>query len=210
MTEPIEPTAAKTQVDAVERLATQLLTGLVKDSQDKGFGATPVEKIRSLFKDNTSGDTLAGITALSEYLSAHHAGRQATALETIAKEIEKSSAAGSSEVAGQAIIDARVSKREALASEHSLPSPTLSLLWALRGIVVDAAIRALSRPDRFDPYPHVTTEEMAWTFRVTPEAFWEMLPRNSGGDIDYSLLEAFDILHYGGTDEYPDAWMYGG
>ena len=107
----------------------------------------------------------------------------------------------------------RESKRDYLATTYSLPMPVLTLLWAMRGMLMDASIKALSRPDRFDPYRRVTTEEIAWSLRLSVDDFYLLLPRTSqsgGIDFDFSLLEEFDILHYGGTDIAPDDWMYGG
>lgn len=205
-----EPSSQKTHEQAISTLTSGLVNALILESEDKGFGDTPSQRIRSLFKDNTSSDTLAGITALSSYMAAKAAERQAAALESVAKVAGELQSAGSSEATGQAMIDLREPKRESLADTYSLPTTTLTLLWALRGILVDAAIRSLSKPDRFDPYRTVTTEEIAWTLRVDSPTFYQMLPVTSTGDVDFALLEAFDILHYGGNDGYPDNWMYGG
>lgn len=209
MTEPTEGSSqAKTYDGSIGDMVKSLINSIIKDSQDT-YGDTPLEKVRNQLKFNTGGDTLAGITALSAYMAARSSERQAAALESIAKTASKLQVAESLDSHGQAIIDQREPKREYLATTFSLPTETLVLLWAMRGMLIDASIKSLSRPDRFDPYRRLTTEEIAWSLRTTPEKLWEMLPRNGDG-IDFELLEDFDILHYNDNDVKPDDWMYGG
>lgn len=202
-------TTAKTYEGSIIELAKSLISDLLKESQDKP-GATSLDKILNHIKFGGADATMISISALSTYAHAKAAERQADAIESLAKTASKLQIADQVDTVGQAIVDDRESKRDYLAKTYSLPTATLSLLWALRGMLVDASIRSLSKPDRFDPYRRLSTEEMAWTLRVTPEQFWAILPRNSDDTIDYSLLEAFDVLHYGGTDEFPDEWLYGG
>lgn len=206
-TEAVEP--SKTYDGSIGDMVKSLINSIIKDSQ-KTYGDTPLDKIRNQLQFNTGGNTLEGITALSAYLTAKATERQAIAMESLAKTASKLQVAESLEPAGQAIIDQRESKRDYLATTYSLPSATLSLLWAMRGMLVDASIKSLSRPDRFDPYRRVTSEEIAWSLRITPQALWSMLPRDTDGMVDYALLEEFDILRYGGSEEQPDDWMYGG
>lgn len=194
---------------AIIDLAKSLITDLLKESQ-KGIGDDSLDKIIKHVKFGGADATMASISALSAYANAKAAERQADAIESLAKTANKLQIADQIDTAGQAIVDERESKRDYLASTYSLPTQTLSLLWALRGMLVDASIRSLSKPDRFDPYRRLSTEEIAWSLRMTSEAFWDALPRNPDGSIDYSLLEAFDVLHYGGTADYPDQWIYGG
>jgi hypothetical protein len=115
-----------------------------------------------------------------------------------------------SSIRTQAITEGRESKLEYLTLTYSLPPSLLTLLWAMRGILMDASIKSLSVPDRLDPYRRVTTEEMSLALRMTPDAFFAALPQDGAGSIDFDLLEDFDILHYSGTDEAPDDWLYGG
>lgn len=209
MTESTEqPAPPKTYDGSIGDMVKTLINSMVKDSQGT-YGDTPLEKIRNHLQYSTGGNTFPGIAALSAYMSAKAAERQATAIESLAKTASKLQVADALEPNGQAIIDQRESKREYLASTYSLPTETLSLLWAMRGMLMDASIKAISKPERFDPYRRVTTEEIAWSLRLTPEALWAALPRNHGA-IDYGILEEFDILHYGGALEQPDDWMYGG
>jgi hypothetical protein len=202
-------TTPKPYEGAIIDLAKNLITDLLKESQ-KGIGDSPLEKIMHHVKYGGADATMASISALSAYAHAKAAERQADAIEALAKTANKLQIADQIETAGQAIVDERESKRDYLASTYSLPTHTLTLLWALRGMLVDASIKSLSKPDRFDPYRRVSTDEVAWTLRMSPEQFWDALPRHSDGAIDYSLLEAFEILHYGGTVSEPDQWIYGG
>lgn len=208
MTEPTEPTPVKTYDGSIGDMVKSLINSIIKDSQET-YGDTPLEKVRNQLKFNTGGDTLAGITALSAYMSAKAAERQAASLESLAKTASKLQVAETLDTNSQAIVDQRESKRDYLATTYSMDTGTLSLLWAMRGMLVDASIKSLSRPDRFDPYRRLTTEEIAWSLRITSEQLWSMLPRHGDG-IDYELLEDFDILHYDDNDVHPDNWLYGG
>lgn len=213
MAEPAENTESatpnKTYDGSIGDMVKSLINVIIKDSQET-YGDTPLEKIRNQLRFNTGGDTLAGITALSSYMTARAAERQASAIEAMAKTASKWQMAESVDTVGQAIVDQRESKRDYLATTYSLAPKALALLWATRGMLIDASIKSLSRPDRFDPFRRLSTEEIAWTLRMSPEDFLADLPRNQRGDIDYEILEEFDILHYGGTDEDPDDWIYGG
>jgi hypothetical protein len=131
-------------------------------------------------------------------------------LEALAKTASKLQVADSLDTNAQAIVDQRESKRDYLATTYSLPFKTLAVLWAMRGMLMDASIKSLSRPERFDPYRRLSTEEIAWSLRLAPEGLWESLPKTADGAIDYEILEDFDIMHYGGTDDAPDDWLYGG
>lgn len=205
MTEQIKPTYDV----AISDMVRALISDLVDEAQQLGHGETPREKIRSHLKFNAGENLLHGITALSGYIQARASERQAAALESLAKTAGKLQVAESLELGGQAIVDQRESKRDYLATTYSLPTETLSLLWAMRGMLMDASVKSLSRPDRFDAYRRVRTEEIAWSLRLTPGVFVSMLPRTESG-IDYALLEEFDVMRYGGTDDLPDDWMYGG
>ncbi len=203
------PTPTKTYDGSINDLAKALINDLIEESQ-KTHGDTPKEKIKNHFKFQAGESTLHAITALSTYAMARTQERQATAMESIAKTASKLQVAEAVESGGQAIVDMREPKREYLASTYSLPPKTLSFLWAVRGMLMDASIKSLSRPDRFDPYRRLTTEEIAWSLRVAAPGFYEWLPKTSEGSIDYDLLEEFDIMHYGGTDTEPEDWAYGG
>jgi hypothetical protein len=210
MTEqPQETPPQKTYDGSIGDMVKSLINSIIKDSQDT-YGDTPLEKVRNQLKFNTGGDTLAGITALSAYMSARSSERQATALEALAKTASKLQVADSLDTNAQAIVDQRESKRDYLATTYSLPFKTLAVLWAMRGMLMDASIKSLSRPERFDPYRRLSTEEIAWSLRLAPEGLWESLPKTADGAIDYEILEDFDIMHYGGTDDAPDDWLYGG
>jgi hypothetical protein len=210
MTEqPQETAPQKTYDGSIGDMVKSLINSIIKDSQDT-YGDTPLEKVRNQLKFNTGGDTLAGITALSAYMSARSSERQAAALEALAKTASKLQVADSLDTNAQAIVDQRESKRDYLATTYSLPFKTLAVLWAMRGMLMDASIKSLSRPERFDPYRRLSTEEIAWSLRLAPEGLWESLPKTADGAIDYEILEDFDIMHYGGTDDAPEDWMYGG
>jgi hypothetical protein len=210
MTEqPQETAPQKTYDGSIGDMVKSLINSIIKDSQDT-YGDTPLEKVRNQLKFNTGGDTLAGITALSAYMSARSSERQAAALEALAKTASKLQVADSLDTNAQAIVDQRESKRDYLATTYSLPFKTLAVLWAMRGMLMDASIKSLSRPERFDPYRRLSTEEIAWSLRLAPEGVWESLPKTADGAIDYEILEDFDIMHYGGTDDAPDDWLYGG
>ena len=208
MTEPTEHTPVKTYDGSIADMVKSLINSIIKDSQET-YGDTPLEKVRNQLKFNTGGDTLAGITALSAYMQAKASERQAASLEALAKTASRIQVADSLDTNSQAIVDQRESKRDYLATTYSLSFRTLAVLWAMRGMLVDASIKSLSRPDRFDPYRRLSTEEIAWSLRLAPEGLWEALPKTADG-IDYEILEDFDIMHYGGTDVAPDDWMYGG
>lgn len=208
MAEPSEE-APKTYDGSIGDLVKSLINSIIKDSEDT-HGATPLDKIRNQLKFQEGSGTFAGITALSSYMQARAAERQATSLEALAKTASKLQVAEAVETDGQAIVDLRSPRREYLATTYSLPTEVLSLLWAMRGILVDASIKALSRPGRFDPYRRVSTEELAWSLRMSDQQFLAVLPKTAHGKHDYGLLEDFDIMHYGGDDEYPDEWIYGG
>ena len=128
----------------------------------------------------------------------------------MAKTVGKIQESETANTDAQAIIDGREPQREHLASTYSLSTLTLSLLWAVRGILMDASIKSLSRPDRFDPFRRVTTAEIAWTLRSTEAVFLLNLPHKIEGGIDYDLLRDFGIMRYGGTEDEPDDWMFGG
>jgi hypothetical protein len=210
MTEqPQETPPQKTYDGSIGDMVKSLINSIIKDSQDT-YGDTPLEKVRNQLKFNTGGDTLAGITALSAYMSARSSERQATALEALAKTASKLQVADSLDTNAQAIVDQRESKRDYLATTYSLPFKTLAVLWAMRGMLMDASIKSLSRPERFDPYRRLSTEEIAWSLRLAPEGLWESLPKTADGALDYEILEDFDIMHYGGADDAPDDWLYGG
>jgi hypothetical protein len=210
MTEqPQETPPQKTYDGSIGDMVKSLINSIIKDSQDT-YGDTPLEKVRNQLKFNTGGDTLAGITALSAYMSARSSERQAAALEALAKTASKLQVADSLDTNAQAIVDQRESKRDYLATTYSLPFKTLAVLWAMRGMLMDASIKSLSRPERFDPYRRLSTEEIAWSLRLAPEGLWESLPKTADGGIDYEILEDFDIMHYGGADDAPDDWLYGG
>jgi len=199
----------KTYDGSIGDLVKALLNSVIKESE-KTYGDTPLDRIRNELKFNTGGDTLEGITALSSYMNARASERQAIAMESLAKTAARAAGRETINTDAQAIVDQRESKRDYLATTYSLPHETLLLLWSVRGMLVDASIKSLSRPDRFDPYRRVSTEDIAWSLRVTPEAIWDALPHTPSGAVDFNLLEEFDIMRYGGTDNKPDEWMFGG
>lgn len=201
----------KNHDDAVAELSKSLINVFIKSSQD-AHGDTPLDKLKNAAKYDGNEPMWAGITALSAHRSAKAAERQAAALEDISKTVRRIQISEDSSVPAQAIIDQREPRRDYLATTYSLPTATLSLLWAMRGMLVDASIKSLSRPDRFDPYRRLTTEEIAWSLRMSPAEFYAALPykHDLRPAIDFDLLEAFDIYHYGGTSDAPDDWMYGG
>lgn len=204
-----EPEQPKTYGGSIERLVKSLINGLIKESQDT-YGDTPLEQIRNRINFESSEHTMRSIGALSTYMQAQASERQAAALESLAKTANKWEMVSATETTGQAIVDQRESKREYLSTTYSLPTADLSLLWAMRGLLMDASVKSLSRPDRFDPYRRLSTEEIGWSLRLSSEELWGRLPRNSKGAIDYALLEEFAVLNYGGTDSEPDVWLFGG
>lgn len=209
MTETTE--AVPTHDSAIADLCKTLINGFVKKSQET-HGDTPLKKLQNAIQYDGNEAMWDGITALSTYLSARAQERQAAALEAVAKTASLLQRAETTDQTAQAIVDQRESKRDYLASTYSLPMPTLSLLWAMRGMLMDASIRSLSKPDRFDPYRRLSTEEIAWSLRMDPADFYAMLPSTGGATprIDFALLEEFDIVYYGGSDTAPDDWMFGG
>lgn len=209
MTEPDDISPSRTHDAAVAELCKSLINVFIKSSQDT-HGDTPLDKLKNAAKYDGNEPMWSAIEALSTYRGAKAAERQASALESIGKAMSSLQRSESSDTAAQAIVDLREPKRDYLASTYSLPMPTLSLLWAIRGMLMDASVKSLSRPDRFDPYRRLTTDEIAWTIRVASEDLYAMLPRTPSGDIDYDLLEAFDIVYYDGTPEAPDGWMFNG
>lgn len=192
-------------------LCKTLLNAFVKKSQDM-HGDTALTKLQNAVKYEGNEAMWDGITAISTYLSARSQERQAQALESIASTVASQQRADAASTDAQAIIDQRESKRDYLATTYSLPTPMLMFLWAIRGMLVDASLKSLSRPNSFEPYQRLTTAELAWSLRLTSDQFIEALPRRGDDDhsIDYRLLEEFDIMHYGGTDDEPEDWMFGG
>jgi hypothetical protein len=194
---------------AIADLCKTLVNAFIKDSKN-AYGDSALAKLQSAIKYDGNEAMWDGITALSTYLSVRAQERQATALESVAKAATRLQLTEAADQNAQAIVDQREPKREYLASTYSLPMPTLSLLWAVRGMLMDASVKSLSKPDRFDPYNRLSTDEIAWSLRLDRGDFYIMLPQTANGNIDYELLEAFDIVHYGGTDLEPDEWMFGG
>lgn len=195
---------------AIDEITRALIGTFIKDVEELPYGDSPIGKIRNYLIKAKSEKLLEGVGDLSAYLNAHAAERQARALEQIAAHVSAQEMAEKSSTRTQAITEGRESKLEYLTLTYSLPPTLLTLLWAMRGILMDASIKSLSVPDRLDPYRRVTTEEMSLALRMAPDAFLAALPQDGDGSIDFDLLEDFDILHYGGTDEFPDDWMYGG
>lgn len=209
MSEP-EQAPVRTHDDAIKTWIKSLINGIVKASEDNTHLKTPQERLMFELRQRADDKVMTGITGLSTYLSALAADRQASALESLAKSAKAMAMAESSDVAAQAIVDDREPRRDYLATTYSLPTPSLSLLWAMRGMLVDASIKSLSRPDRFETYRQLSTKEIAWSLRMTDVQLWAALPRKDDGEIDFDLLEEFAIMHYGGTPTQPDEWMYGG
>lgn len=207
MTEP-EETPVPTHDDAIGKLVKTLINGEVAESENS-YGKTAQERLRTHMKSRADSTVMGSIVGLSTYLQARASERQAAALESLAKTISQQQTVNNIDTDAQAIVDQRESKRDYLASTYSLPTETLSLLWAMRGMLMDASVKSLSRPDRFDPYRRLSTEEIAWSLRLTPEELWDRLPHHADGP-DYELLEEFDLMHYGGTMDRPDDWVYGG
>lgn len=206
----VEPTEEKRDHDtSIADLVKMLINGEVAVAPD-AHGDTQRDKLRNHFKARANDTVMGSIAGLSAYLSARAAERQAVALETLAKVSLTQQRNVAVDTDAQAMVDQRESKRDYLATTYSLPFDELVLLWAIRGMLMDASVKSLSKPDRFDPYRRVTTEEIAWSLRMMAVDVWEMLPRTANDEIDYVLLEEFDIMRYGGTDDAPDDWMYGG
>lgn len=201
---------------AIDEITKALIGTFIKNVEEVPYGDSPLDKIRSYLITSKSEKLLEGVADLSAYLQAQSLHRQAKALESIAASLNKAQLSTETDNRAQAIVNERESKLEYLSITYSFDPDTLALLWAIRGILMDASIKSLSRPDRFDPYRRVSTETLAHALRLTPERFISSLPRKTDGPrtngfhIDYDLLEDFDIMHYGGTTEFPDEWIYGG
>lgn len=195
---------------AIDEITRALIGTFIREVEEHSYGDAPIDKIRSYLITSKSEKLLEGVGDLSKYLAAHAAERQAKALEQIAAHVSAQQIAAETSTRTQAITEGRESKLEYLTLTYSLPSRLLMLLWAMRGILMDASIKSLSVPDRLDPYRRVTTEELSLALRMSPDEFLAILPKDASGSTDFDLLEEFDILHYGGTDEFPDDWMYGG
>jgi hypothetical protein len=195
---------------AIDEITRALIGTFIKEVEELPYGDTPIAKIRNYLIQSKSEKLLEGVGDLSRYLAAHAAERQAKALEQIAAHVAAQQVAAETRTRTQAITQGRESKLEYLTLTYSLPTQLLTLLWAMRGVLMDASIKSLSVPDRLDPYRRVTTQEMSLAVRMSPEEFLAALPKDGTGSIDFDLLEDFDILHYGGTDERPDDWIYGG
>lgn len=199
----------KTHDGAILDLAKTLINSIVKDSEN-AHGDTPRDRLKFQVKERSDPTLVGAINALATYGMARAAERQATAMESIAKTAKATAMVETVDANAQAMVDQRESKRDYLATTYSLSPRLLSLLWAMRGMLMDASVRSLSRPDRFDPYRRLSTDEIAWSLRIAPDEFLYGLPRTANDEIDYGLLEEFDIMHYGGTPDAPDDWMYGG
>lgn len=201
--------------ELINDLIKALINSMITESQALPYGDNELDKMRK-YLQNAGENTLHAITAMSAYAQARAADRQATAIEALSKTISRTHVSSrvmtsdSTTVPGQSIVDQRESKRDYLATTYSYPSETLALLWAVRGILTDASFKALSNPAVFEPYRKVTSAELAWSLRLSPEVFLNMLPKSPHGSIDFTVLEDFDIYHYDGTDEEPDGWMFGG
>lgn len=200
----------KVSDQAIDEITRALIGTFIRNVEEQPYGDTPIEKIRNSLIQSRSEKLLEGVSDLSEYLHARASERQAKALEQIASFVSSQDTAQKTDARTQAITEERESRREYLTITYSLFPETMALLWAMRGILMDASIRNLSVPDRLDPYRRVSTSDMALSLKLTQEKFVDSLPRNPEGEIDFELLEDFDILHYGGTDELPDEWIYGG
>lgn len=206
------PEPEPTHDSAIAELCKTLINAFVKDANQKDdtHGKTALAKLQNAIRYDGNEAMWDGITALSAYTSARAAERQASALETIARTAVAQERAQAATSDAQALVDDREPKRDYLASTYSLSTEQLSLLWAMRGIVMDAAVASLSRPQTFEPYAQVSSEEMAWTLRLSQQEFNSRLPRTDSGKIDYRLLEEFGAYHYGGDESTPDQWMFGG
>jgi hypothetical protein len=209
MTETTETPTARDHDSAVAELCRMLINSVVKDSESI-YGDTARERLVNHVKSRTDERMMQALDAFSAYRSAQAQERQAAAMESIAKTASRIQMTESIDTTAQAIVDEREPKREYLASTYSLPPKTLMLLWSMRGMLVDASIKSLSRPDRFDPYRKVSTEDIAWTLRFAPEGLLKILPRKDDDSIDFDLMEEFGIVHYDGTPEQPDGWMFAG
>lgn len=201
----------KVSDQAIDEITKALIGTFIRNVEEEPYGDSPIEKIRSYLITSKSEKLLEGVADLSAYLHAQSAHRQAKALESIAASINKAQLSSDTDSRAAAIVNDRESKLEYLSLTYSLDTQTLSLLWAMRGILMDASIKSLSKPDRFDPYRRVSTEDLAHALRLSPEGLIQALPNiPDSAKIDYELLDDFDIMHYGGTPEFPDEWIYGG
>lgn len=208
MTEPSPNTPEPTHDSAIAELCKSLINLFIRESA-KAHGDTPMDKMKSAARYDGNEAMWSGITALSAYQQARAAERQAVALETIARNAADQQRTTSANTDAQALIDQRKPLRDHLATTYSLPTKQLSLLWAMRGMLMDAAIKSLSRPASFEPYERVSTEEVAWSLRMTVADFYATLPHQDDG-IDFRLLEEFGIFSYSSDPARPDDWMYGG
>lgn len=209
MAETDDDLPVKTHDGAILDMVKMVINSIVKDSEN-AHGASERERLKNQIKLRSDPAMVGAINALSTYGMARAAERQATAMESIAKTAKGMAMVDTVDTNAQAMVDLRESKRDYLATTYSLSPRLLSLLWAMRGMLMDASVRSLSRPDRFDPYRRLSTDEIAWSLRVATDEFLADLPRTATDEIDYGLLEEFDIMHYGGTPDAPDDWMYGG
>lgn len=195
---------------AIDEIARALIGTFIKNVEEHPYGDAPIEKIRNYLIQSKSEKLLEGVADLSAYIQARASERQAKSLEQIAAHVTAQETGNKTDARTQAITEERDSKREYLTITYSFPPEKMAMLWAMRGILMDASVRSLSVPDRLDPYRRVSTEDMALALRLSPEEFLERLPRKGNEAIDFELLEEFDILHYAGTDASPDDWIYGG
>lgn len=209
MAETDEDLPVKTHDGAVFDLCKSLINSIVKESES-AHGETERVRLMNQITHRTNPEMVGAIEAFSTYLLAKATDRQATAMDQLAKVANRTAMAEMVDTNAQAMVDQRESKRDYLATTYSLPSDTLALLWSMRGLLMDASIKSLSRPDRFDPYRRLTTEDVAWSLRMSSATLWSRLPRTPDGTIDYGLLEEFDLMRYGGTEQEPDVWLYGG
>jgi hypothetical protein len=195
--------------DAVAELCKLLINSVIKESADT-YGDSPRERLTNHVKQRSDDSMMGALSAFSTYLLAKATDRQASATEAMVKTVARLEPPATVDTTAQAMVELREPKRDYLATTYSLPPRLLTLLWAVRGMLVDASLRSLSKPEQFNPYEKVTTAEIAWSLRMAPEDFLADLPRTADSQIDYGLLEDFDIVHYDGTVDAPDGWMYGG
>lgn len=213
MVEPtVDPTVKPTHDGAILDLCKTLINSIVSDSETV-HGDTPRERLKNQVKHRSDPNMVGAIAALSTYGLARATERQATATEMVAKAMGRLRSNGGDDTVDEtaaAMVELREPKRDYLATTYSLPTDLLLLLWSVRGMVMDASVRSLSKPERFEPYRVLKTDEIAWSLRMEPRSFIERLPRMADGSIDYDLLEDFGLMHYGGSPEAPDDWLYGG
>lgn len=209
----VDPMVKQSHDGAILDLCKTLINSIVSDSETV-HGDTPRERLKNQVKHRSDPNMVGAIAALSTYGLARATERQATATEMVAKAMGRLQPNGADngtvDETAAAMVEMREPKRDYLASTYSLPTDLLLLLWSVRGMVMDASVRSLSKPERFEPYRVLKTDEIAWSLRVEPRSLVERLPRMADGSIDYDLLEDFGIMRYGGTPDEPDDWMYGG